>query len=74
MKIYVGDQADSSEAIEFLCLAAGTGEVTHYEVLSAMAKKVKDRKFSTMIRTILKEEQRHLKLCIRLAKQEIINE
>lgn len=67
------DQADSSEAIEFLCLAEG-GEVTHYEVLSAMAKKVKDRKFSTMIRTILKEEQRHLKLCIRLAKQEIINE
>jgi len=73
MKIYVGDQADSSEAIEFLCLAEG-GEVTHYEVLSAMAKKVKDRKFSTRIRTILKEEQKHLKLCTRLAKQGIINE
>jgi len=73
MKIYVGDQADSSEAIEFLCLAEG-GQVTHYEVLSAMAKKVKDRKFSTRIRTILKEEQKHLKLCTRLAKQGIINE
>ena len=73
MKIYVGDQPDSSEAIEFLCLAEG-GEVTHYEVLSAMAKKVKDRKFSTRIRTILKEEQKHLKLCTRLAKQGIINE
>jgi hypothetical protein len=40
MKIYVGDQADSSEVIGFLCLAEG-GEVTHYEVLSAMVKKVK---------------------------------
>ncbi|HZA07004.1 MAG TPA: hypothetical protein VE619_04795 [Nitrososphaeraceae archaeon] len=73
MKIYVGDQADSSEAVEFLCFAEG-GEVTHYEILNAMAKKVKDRKFSTRIRTILKEEQRHLKLCTRLAKQSIINE
>lgn len=33
MKIYLGDQPDSSEAIEFLCLAE-VGEVTHYEVLS----------------------------------------
>ena len=68
MKTYLGDQPDSSEAIEFLCLAEG-GEVTHYEVLSAMAKLVKDRKFSTKVRAILVEEKKHLQLCTRLAKQ-----
>src|ERR671932_1927347 len=42
MSTYLGSP-DSSEAIEFLCLAEG-GEVTHYEVLSAMGTKlVKDR-------------------------------
>ena len=40
MKIYLGEDPDSSEAIEFLCLAEG-GEVTHYEVLGAIVKKVK---------------------------------
>ena len=37
MKTYLGEDPDSSEAIEFLCLAEG-GEVTHYEVLSALTK------------------------------------
>ena len=69
MKIYLGESPDSSEAIEFLCLAEG-GEVTHYEVLSAMAGKlVKDRKFSTKVKAILEEEKKHLQLCTRLAKQ-----
>ena len=68
MKTYLGDQPDSSEAIEFLCLAEG-GEVTHYEVLNAMAKIVKDRKFSTKVGTILKDEKKHLALCTRLARQ-----
>src|SRR6187200_1342708 len=68
MKIYVGDQADSSEAIEFLCLAEG-GEVAHYEVLSALAtKKVKSKQFSNTVNSILREEKRHLQLCTRLAK------
>ena len=40
MKTYLGEDPDSSEAIEFLCLAEG-GEVTHYEVLSAMTKRYK---------------------------------
>src|ERR1041384_1729463 len=41
MKTYLGEYPDSSEAIEFLCLAE-SGEVTHYEVLSTLAtKKVK---------------------------------
>jgi hypothetical protein len=69
MKTYLGENPDSSEAIEFLCLAEG-GEVTHYEVLSAMAGKlVKDRKFSTKVKAILEEEKKHLQLCTRLAKQ-----
>ena len=33
MQTYLGVNPDSSEAIEFLCLAEG-GEVTHYEVLA----------------------------------------
>ena len=72
MKIYLGDQPDSSEAIEFLCMAEG-GEVTHYEVLTSMAKLVKDRKFSTKVRAILNDEKKHLQLCTRLAKQTAIS-
>ncbi len=69
MKTYLGQDPDSSEAIEFLCLAEG-GEVTHYEALSALAlKKVKNKQLSNTVNSILREEKRHLQLCIRLAKQ-----
>jgi hypothetical protein len=68
MKTYLGENPDSSEAIEFLCLAEG-GEVTHYEVLSLMAKSIKNKKLATKAKAILAEEKRHLQLCIRLAKQ-----
>jgi hypothetical protein len=68
MKIYLGKNPDSFEAIEFLCLAEG-GEVTHYEVLSAITKGVKNKKFGTKVKAILAEEKRHLQLCIRLAKE-----
>ena len=69
MNTYLGEDPDSSEAIEFLCLAEG-GEVTHYEVLGTMAtKKVKNKQFSTTVNSILREERRHLQLCTRLAKQ-----
>jgi hypothetical protein len=37
MKVYLGKDPESFEVIEFLCLAEG-GEVTHYEVLSAITK------------------------------------
>ena len=67
MKTYLGDDPDSSEATEFLCLAEG--EVTHYEVLSAMTKGVKNKKLATKVKAILAEEKRHLQLCTRLAKQ-----
>jgi hypothetical protein len=68
MKTYLGEDPDSSEAIEFLCLAEG-GEVTHYEVLSAMTKGVKNKKFGSKVKAILAEEKTHLQLCTRLAKQ-----
>jgi hypothetical protein len=72
MKTYLGEDPDSSEAIEFLCLAEG-GEVTHYEVLNAMTKGVKNKKFGTKVKAILAEEKRHLQLCTRLAKQTAIS-
>lgn len=55
-------------ALEFLCLAEG-GEVTHYEVLSEVAKELKEKKFATEVRSILKEEKEHLKLCTQLARE-----
>lgn len=73
MKTYLGEEPDSSEAIEFLCLAEG-GEVTHYKVLSALAtKKVKNKQFSNIVNSILREEKRHLLLCTRLAKQSAVS-
>jgi rubrerythrin len=68
METYLGEDPDTSEALEFLCLAEG-GEVTHYEVLDAIAKKFKNRKLSSAVSSILKEEKRHLQLCTRLAKR-----
>jgi ferritin-like metal-binding protein YciE len=73
MKTYLGENPDSAEAIEFLCLAEG-GEVVHYEVLSAMTKNIKNRQFSAKVKSILEEEQKHLKLCTRLAKQTATSE
>ena len=67
METYLGDEPDNQEILEFLRLAEG-GEVTHYEVLSSIAKDVKNKKFGTKIRSILKEEKRHLDLCMKLAK------
>jgi predicted DsbA family dithiol-disulfide isomerase len=67
METYLGEDPDTQEALEFLCLAEG-GEVTHYEVLTSVAKQVKNKKFGTKVRAILKEENRHLALCTKLAK------
>ena len=67
METYLGDEPDTQEALEFLCLAEG-GEVTHYEVLNSVSKDVKNKKFGTKVRSILKEEKRHLDLCTKLAK------
>jgi hypothetical protein len=69
MQTYLGEDPDTLDALEFLCLAEG-GEVTHYEVLSEVAKELKEKKkFATEIRSILKEEKEHPKLCTQLAKE-----
>src|SRR5215208_1094414 len=39
METYLGEEPDTQEALEFLCLAEGA-EVTHYEVLASVAKEV----------------------------------
>jgi len=67
MVTYLGDEPDTQEVLEFLCLAEG-GEVAHYEVLASVAKDVKNKKFGTKVRSILKEEKGHLDLCTKLAK------
>jgi ferritin-like protein len=68
METYLGEDPDSQEALEFLCLAEGA-EVTHYEVLSAMTKGIKNKQFSPKISSILKEEKEHLLMCTQLAKK-----
>jgi len=73
METYLGDEPDNQEALEFLCLAEG-GEVTHYEVLNSIAKHVKNKKFGTKVRAILKEEKQHLNLCTKLAKDNAMSE
>jgi predicted DsbA family dithiol-disulfide isomerase len=73
METYLGEEPDTQEALEFLCLAEGA-EVTHYEVLASVAKEVKSRKFGTKVRDILKEEQNHLEMCTKFAKQNISKE
>ena len=70
MKTYLGEDPDSSEAIEFLAIAEG-GEVIHYEVLHAISKNFKGKELSNTINSILKEEQKHLQLCIDLAKKSV---
>jgi ferritin-like metal-binding protein YciE len=68
MQTYLGTDPDTLDALEFLCLAEG-GEVTHYEVLDELAKEVKDKKFASEVKSILREEKQHLQLCIQLARE-----
>ena len=68
MKTYLGEDPETLDALEFLCLAEG-GEVTHYEVLDELAKEVKDKKFASEVASILGEEKQHLQLCIQLARE-----
>jgi ferritin-like protein len=68
METYLGEDPDSQEALEFLCLAEGA-EVTHYEVLSAMTKGIKNKRFPVKVKSILNQEKKHLLLCTQLAKK-----
>jgi hypothetical protein len=70
MKTYLGENPDTSEAVEFLCLAEG-GEVTHYEVLSTICQNFDNIELSSAVSSILKEEQEHLRRCLALAKQAV---
>ena len=72
METYLGEDPDSQEALEFLCLAEGA-EVTHYEVLSAMTKGIKNKQFPIKVKSILNQEKKHLLLCIQLAKKNAIS-
>ena len=72
MQTYLGEDPDTLDALEFLCLAEG-GEVTHYEVLDELAKEVKDKKFASEVASILGEENQHLQLCIQLARENSSN-
>jgi rubrerythrin len=68
MKTYLGQDPKELDALEFLGIAEG-GEVVHYEVLSKLAGKVKNKRFATGVNSILAEEKKHLQLCIRLAQK-----
>jgi ferritin-like metal-binding protein YciE len=68
MQTYLGEDPDTLDALEFLCLAEA-GEVTHYEVLDDLAKKVNDKKFASEVKSILREEKQHLQLCTQLARK-----
>ena len=70
MSTYLGGDADTSEALEFLCIAEG-GEVAHYEVLDAMVKDINDSEFKNKVKSILNEEKEHLQECIKLARENI---
>jgi ferritin-like metal-binding protein YciE len=70
MSTYLGDDADTSEALEFLCIAEG-GEIAHYEVLDAMVKDINDSEFKNKVKSILNEEKEHLEECIKLARENI---
>jgi len=75
MQTYLGNEPDSSEAIEFLCLAEA-GEVTHYEVLDTIIKKSKfknKQQLAAQIKSILGQEKKHLQLCTKLAKQNAVS-
>jgi hypothetical protein len=67
METYLGEDPDSQEALEFLCLAEGA-DVTHYEVLS-VTKGIKNKRFPVKVKSILTQEKKHLLLCTQLAKK-----
>jgi ferritin-like protein len=68
MHIYLGEDPDSSEALDFLGLAEG-GEVIHYEALNEMTKGIKNAQATDIVQSILEEEKNHLMKCIQLVRQ-----
>jgi len=68
MHIYLGEDPDPSEALDFLSLAEG-GEVIHYEALNTMAQGIKNAQATDTVQSILEEEKKHLMNCIQLVRQ-----
>ncbi|HEY3525514.1 MAG TPA: hypothetical protein VGK47_04910 [Nitrososphaeraceae archaeon] len=68
MHIYLGEDPDSSEALDFLSLAEG-GEVIHFEALNTMAQGIKNTQVTDTVQSILEEEKKHLMQCIQLVRQ-----
>jgi ferritin-like metal-binding protein YciE len=68
MHIYLGEDPDPSEAVDFLGLAEG-GEVLHYEALNTMAQSLGNTQYSDTVKSILEEEKKHLMNCIQLVRQ-----
>jgi ferritin-like metal-binding protein YciE len=67
MRIYLGDDPDPSEALDFLSLAEG-GEVIHYEALNTMAQGIENIQVKDIVQSILEEEKKHLRQCIQLVR------
>ena len=68
MHIYLGEDPDPSEALDFLSLTEG-GEVIHYEALNSMAQGMKNMQITDTVLSILEEEKKHLMQCIQLVRQ-----
>jgi ferritin-like protein len=68
MHIYLGEDPDSSEALDFLGLAEG-GEIIHYEALNEMIKGIKNAQATDIAQSILEEKKNHLMKCIQLVRQ-----
>src|SRR5215216_4982845 len=68
MHIYLGEDPDPSEALDFLSLAEG-GEVIHYEGLNTITQGIENPQAADTVQSILEEEKKHLMTCIQLVRQ-----
>jgi hypothetical protein len=69
METYLGENPDTQEALEFLCLMEGV-EVINYKVLKTTAKVLNNKMFRSRLKSILS----HLDLCTKLAKRNALSE
>jgi ferritin-like protein len=67
MHIYLGEDPDPSEALDFLALAEG-GELVHYEGLNAMVQGVENMQATDTVKSILEEEKKHVMKCIQMVR------
>ena len=68
MHIYLGDNPEPSEALDFLALAEG-GELVHYEGLNAMVQSVNNTQATDTVKSILEEEKKHVMKCIQIVRE-----